>query len=92
MQSGNVGASLRATYWGDVASKLAPTVWHRKANGTSMAMQEGSYCQTAGYLWLKESCCIVPAQRNEQMYSQIPLGTSMVNPLWPGTSKAVPAG
>jgi hypothetical protein len=25
-------------------------------------MPEGSHYQTAGYLWLKESCCIVPAK------------------------------
>ena len=53
MQLGNVGASVLATYWGEVASKLAPTVRHRKVNGTSMAMQVGSYYQTDGYLWLK---------------------------------------
>ncbi len=33
-----------------------------------------------------------PAQRNEQIYSQMPPATSMVKPLWPGTSKNVPAG
>jgi len=31
------------------------------------------------------------AQRNEQMYSQSPLFTSMVKPDLPGTSKEVPA-
>jgi hypothetical protein len=32
MQSGNVGASLLATFLDEVASKLAPTVWHGKVN------------------------------------------------------------
>ncbi|HRG55195.1 MAG TPA: hypothetical protein PLG56_04090, partial [Lacunisphaera sp.] len=56
---GKCGSELARDFLGEVASKLAPTVRHRKVNGTSMAMQEGSYYQTAGFLWLKESYCIV---------------------------------
>ena len=36
-------------------------------NGTSIATQEGSNYQTAGYLWLKVSYRIVPAEVGEPL-------------------------